>query len=490
MRGRDSDRQQEPLRAMGGRVVTLSHSHSASGSAPAQLWGGGFESSMHPALQALSVSLFHDLPLAESDLVASAAYAAALARAGVLSAEDAAMLEKTLQEMREDFVAGRWIPRDAEDIHTAIEIEVTSRAGEVGARLHTGRSRNEQVVTAFRMAVRDQIAWILEGLRALQRALVQRAEEELDTLLPAYTHTQRAQPMRLAHWLMSHGWALQRDIERMRAARRSASVLPLGSGAVTGNAFGLDRLWLAERLGFEAVTANSVDAVGDRDFAVEFVFACSLLGVHLSRLAEELVLWSTAEFDFVRWPDSLATGSSLMPNKKNPDLAELVRGRAACGIGDLVALLSLLKGLPASYQRDLQEDKPPVWRTAQTTVTSLGAMTAAIESIAFQRDRMRQALTDDILATEAADVLVARGVPFRQAHHAVARAVALAKASGRDLRTLAADPASLPEPLRAHDLAGLDFATALERRVVAGGTARAAVLEQIRSARALLDEKP
>jgi argininosuccinate lyase len=448
------------------------------------LWGGGFDAAMHPALEEISYSLQQDLPLAAADLEASAAWAAALGRCGVLSFEDAAELETALGEMRADLVAGRWIPTGAEDIHTAIESEVTRRTGEAGLRLHTGRSRNEQVSTAFRMAVRDQAGWVLQGIHDLQRVLVSRAETEIDTLLPAYTHLQRAQPMRLSQWLLAHLWALGRDAERVLAARRHADVLTLGSGAAIGNAFGIDREFLAARLHFHTVSANSLDAVGDRDFAVELAFACALLAVHLSRLAEDLVLWSTAEFGFVRWPDSLATGSSLMPNKKNPDLAELVRGRSAAAVGDLVSLLVLLKGLPTSYQRDLQEDKPPVWRTAHAARASLGALGAALEGIEFERDRMRAALSDEVLATEAADALVARSVPFRTAHAAVARAVAAARGRGVSLRDL--PDALLPPPLERRDLAGLDFESAVERRTVLGGTSRAAVQDQLEKARELL----
>jgi argininosuccinate lyase len=449
------------------------------------LWDGGFADAMHPVLHELSCSLHQDLPLADADLMASAAWALALARCGVLDRADAERLAVTLGEMRSDLAAGRWIPAEVEDIHSAIEIEATRRLGPLGQRLHTGRSRNEQVATAFRMAVREQCDWILHGLGELQQALLQRAEAEVDTLLPAYTHVQRAQPVRLAHWLLSHFWPLGRDVERVVAARRRADVLPLGSGAAIGNAFGIDREWLASRLGFHAATANSLDAVGDRDFAVEFAFACALVATHLSRLAEDLVLWSSAEFGYVRWPDSLATGSSLMPNKKNPDLVELVRGRAAAAVGDVVSLLVLLKGLPSCYQRDLQEDKPPVWRTAQAVRTSLAAMAAAIQGIDFGRERMRDALSDDVLATEAADALVRRGVPFREAHAAVSRAVATARARGVPLRSLAA--ADLPAPLAAADLAGLDFEPAVERRGLPGGTGRDAVLQQLAAARAVLE---
>ena len=455
---------------------------------PDALWGGGFTEPTHPALAALSNSLVQDLPLADADLRASAVYARALGRASVLSDSEATQISAALESMRHDLAAGRWVPRDAEDIHAAIEAELIKRVGPAGERLHTGRSRNDQVATAFRMVVEERAGALISGVRAVASALLGRAEREVETILPAYTHLQRAQPVRLAHWLLAHFWPLMRDAERLGAARDRASILPLGSGAATGNPFGLDREWIASELGFRTVSPNSLDAVGDRDFAVEVVCACALLAVHLSRLAEELVIWSSAEFGFVHWPDSLATGSSLMPHKKNPDLAELVRGRAAASIGDLTALLVLLKGMPSSYQRDLQEDKPPVWRVTQATESSLAAMAAAIDGIVFYRERMRASLTDELLATEAADAMVARGVPFRTAHRAVAEAVAAARRAGCGLRELGlASGAELPSPLSPADLRGLDFETAVERRTATGGTARSAVLGQIAQAKTVLE---
>jgi argininosuccinate lyase len=451
------------------------------------LWGGGFTEPTHAALAALSNSLAQDMPLADADLRASAVYARALGRAGVVSEAEAGQIATALDAMRSDLTAGRWIPRDAEDIHTAIETELIRRAGEVGERLHTGRSRNDQVATAFRMAVAERATALQSGVGEVARTLVARADREIDTLLPAYTHLQRAQPVRLAHWLLAHFWPLMRDAERLAAARERALVLPLGSGATTGNPFAVDREWIASELGFRAVSPNSLDAVGDRDFAVEIAASCTLLAVHLSRLAEELVIWSSAEFGFVHWPDALATGSSLMPNKRNPDLAELVRGRAAASIGDLTSLLVLLKGMPAGYQRDLQDDKPPVWRLTQATEWSLAAMAAAIDGITFDRERMRSALTDELLATEAADAMVARGIPFRTAHRAVAEAVAAARREGCGLRELGvATGARLPSPLEPSDLRELDFETAVERRTAIGGTARQAVRHQIAQAKAVL----
>jgi argininosuccinate lyase len=448
------------------------------------LWGNA---PLDDALIELSFSLEQDAPLALADLRASAAYARALGDCGVLSPETALRLVSTLDQMREDLVAGIWTPQGAEDIHTAIEAELIRRAGPDGERLHTGRSRNDQVATAFRMTVRDRADEVSKEAVVLQRSLVERAESEIDTICPAYTHLQRAQPVRLAHWLLAHFWALERDLRRLTAARDAASVLPLGSGAVTGHAFGLDRHRLAADLGFDRVSENSIDAVGDRDFAVEFVFASTLLASHLSRLAEDLVIWSTAEFGFVIWPDTLSTGSSLMPQKRNPDLAELVRGKAASTIGDLTALLVLLKALPTAYQRDLQEDKRPVWRSAETARLSLKAMAAAIRGIRFDRERMRSALSTDLLATEMADRLVARGIPFRQAHRTISKVTAEARKRGLSLDALLAGwGEDLPDPLRREDWVQLSPEAAVERRTGLGGTARSAVLAQIEGARALL----
>jgi len=385
--------------------------------------------------------------------------------------------------MRADLLSGAWIPSAAEDIHTAIEAEVTRRLGPLGARLHTGRSRNDQVATAFRIVVRERAKGLLVAVRGLERALLARAEEEIDTLLPGYTHWQRAQPIRLAHWLLAHVWALDRDCERLRRAHDQASMLPLGSGALAGNPFGIDREALARELGFDGVCQNSLDAVGDRDFALDIAYACSVLAIHLSRMAEELVLWSTREFHFIQWPDSLATGSSLMPQKRNPDLVELVRGRAATAIGDLTSLLVLLKGLASSYQRDLQEDKPPVWRITDSTLGSVNAMEAAIRGVAFDRDRMRAALTDELLATDVADALVRAVVPFRDAHRAVSEAVAVAADRGASLRDLAAGhPTLLPVPLTPSDVLGETCETSVERRGTLGGTGRTAVVDQLERA--------
>ena len=452
-----------------------------------QLWGDGSGAGMHPTLALISDSLRQDLPLAEADLIASAAYARALSRCGVLSPQDGEVLARELESMLEYMREGDWVPKDAEDVHTAIEAEVTRRLPELGGRLHTGRSRNDQVGTAFRMTVRSKLDDIVDAMLELMEVIVEKAVEELDTLMPAYTHLQRAQPIRLAHWLMGYFWPIERDVERLLQARSRISVLPLGSGAVSGHPFALDREWLRRELKFDAISENSLDAVGDRDFAIEFVFACSLTCLHLSRLAEELVVWSSTEFGYVKWRNDLATGSSLMPNKKNPDLAELIRGRASQPVGDLIALLMLIKGLPSSYQRDLQEDKQPVWRSAFWTRSNLNAMAEAFRGIRFNGVKMEAALTDDTLATELADILVDRGHPFRDAYRVVSKIAAKAREIDGSLRE-AADAMSADElaPLNHQDFEGLTAEGAIERRKVTGGTARATIEAQIEDAREVL----
>ena len=408
------------------------------------LWGGGFVEAMHPTLATISESIEQDIPLAAADLRASAAYARALGRCGVLSASDAELLAGGIETLGQEFARGTWKPQGTEDVHTAIEAAITQRLGDLGARLHTGRSRNDQVSTAFRLALAERLQGIDAALVSMQQTLVTRAQEEIDTLMPSYTHVQRAQPVRLAHMLMASFWPLQRDRERLAEVRARVLMLPLGAGAVSGHPFGLDREWLRQTLGFVGITQNSIDTVGDRDFAIEAAFATAMIALHLSRVAEDLVIWSSSEFGYVRWPDSLATGSSLMPNKKNPDLAELVRGRSAQAVGDVVSLLVLIKGLPQSYQRDLQEDKPPVWRITAATLASAQAMQTALQNVRFEHGALKAALTDDLLATEAADVLVNRGVPFRQAHALVAQCVAAGRQRHCGIKALAGTDFALP----------------------------------------------
>jgi argininosuccinate lyase len=376
---------------------------------------------------------------------------------------------------------------DVEDIHTAVERRLTEIAGDVAGKLHTGRSRNDQVATDFRLWTMDAADRILGSITELQTALADRAEKDFGLVLPGYTHVQRAQPVLLSHWWLAHFWPLARDAERMRAARMRAAVCPLGSGALAGTAFPVDREFLARELGFDSASANSLDAVADRDFAAEFLFAAAMIGIHLSRLADALILFSTTEFGFLEMDDAFATGSSLMPQKKNADLMELARGKSGRLLGLLTGLLAVLKGLPSAYDKDLQEDKCPVFEAADTLEAVLPVMRGAIASLIIDGDRMRAAVDDGMLATDLADYLVRKGIPFRQGHSAAGKAVRRALELGVSLSKMPMEEFRSIHPGFTADVADVfDIERAAARRSALGGTAPTAVREQLRKARDLL----
>ncbi|MBP7693940.1 MAG: argininosuccinate lyase, partial [Anaerolineales bacterium] len=379
-----------------------------------KLWGGRFAEGTDTLAHRLNASLPFDQRLWREDIAGSLAWAQALAEAGTLTALEAVQITAGLQQVHDEFAAGAFAfaPAD-EDIHTAVERRLTELIGPAGGKLHTGRSRNDQVATDFRLWVLAAEARLIEHTRTLQQALVAQAERHAETLLPGYTHVQRAQPVTFGHWLMAHFWALERDVARWRAARERASVSPLGCAALAGTAYPVDRAALASALGFARPAENSLDAIADRDFAAEFLFNAALTGSHLSRLAETLILFSTAEFGFVTVADAYSTGSSLMPQKKNPDMLELARGKAGTLIGYLTGLLAALKGLPSAYDKDLQEDKPPVFAASDTLDALLPVMAGVIATLTVNADRMRAALETSLLATELADYLVRQGAPFR-----------------------------------------------------------------------------
>jgi len=401
----------------------------------AKAWSGRLQGETNPTLEGYTSSLEEDLELAPFDLEGSRAHARALARAGLLDSDTAAQLLTGLDRVEAEISSSsfRFLTSD-EDIHMAVERRLTELLGEPAQRLHTGRSRNDQVALDLRLWAR-RASWRLVGAAAdLQGVLLARARQEQRTLVPGYTHLQRAQPVHLAHHLLAYFEMLERDGERLRQCHRRLDVSPLGAGALAGTTLQIDRTQAAAELGFAGVTQNSLDAVSDRDFAVELVFDCALLAVHLSRLAEDLILWNTREFSFVSLPDSWATGSSLMPQKKNPDVLELVRGRAARPISSLLGLLTLLKGLPLSYNRDLQEDKHHLFTAVAATQASLQALAGLLADLRFQRERMEVAARDpELLATDLAEQLVAEGVAFRRAHELVGQAVR--QAQGHPLDT-------------------------------------------------------
>lgn len=379
-------------------------------------------------------SVDDDRRLVEQDVLGSIAHARMLGRRGILRARDVRAIVGGLRRILQDWRRGRWeLDPALEDVHMNVEDRLTRRAGEAGARLHTARSRNDQVALDLRLWVRDAGAGILREIRGLRRALARRAARHAQTLFPGMTHLQHAQPVVFGHVLLAYHDRLERDEGRFRDALRRAATSPLGAAALAGTSFPVDPAWTARRLGMAGAFANSLDAVSDRDFAVEFVSACALLMVHLSQMAEDLILWSSAEFGFVELPDELCTSSSIMPQKKNPDLVELVRGKAAGVAGNLVALLGTLKGLPLGYNRDLQETKPPLFAAADAALGSLRAMGRAVRGLRVREDRMRAAASDpSMLAADLAEYLARKGLPFRRAHGAVARMMRDAAREGTD----------------------------------------------------------
>ncbi len=451
-----------------------------------KLWGGRFGEATDALAHRLNASLPFDQRLWREDLRGSVAWAQALARAGVLTPLEAVQITAGLQQVHDEFAAGafQFAPGD-EDIHTAVERRLIELIGPTGGKLHTGRSRNDQVATDFRLWVLEAAAHLREQTRALQRALVGQAAAHAETRLPGYTHVQRAQPITFGHWLMAHFWALERDVNRWEAARLTASVCPLGSGALAGTAYPIDRAALAADLGFARAAENAWDAVSDRDFAAEFLFNAALAGAHLSRLAETLILFSSSEFGFVTLADAYSTGSSLMPQKKNPDMLELARGKAGTLLGLLTGLLATLKGLPSAYDKDLQEDKPAVFAAFDTLDALLPVLAGAVATLTVNADRMAAALEPALLATELADYLVRKGVPFREAHHVVGQAVQ--KAEGRGLSSLSLEELRALSPAFEADVAEVwDFQAAVERRAALGGTSPASVRAQIAQAQARL----
>jgi argininosuccinate lyase len=455
-----------------------------------KLWGGRFQADTNPLVERFSASIDFDRALARFDLRGSTAHARMLASQGLISKSDEKALLHGLDVIREEIETGSF-PFDPalEDIHMNVEARLRTLVGEPAARLHTGRSRNDQVATDLALYLRETEAAAERALHELRQVLIERAAEHVDTVLPGYTHLQRAQPVRLAHHWLAFVEMLGRDAERMRDARRRLRFSPLGAGAIAGSTLPLDRAATARELGFEAPTPNSMDSVAARDAALEFLSVVAIAMITLSRLAEELVLWSSAEFGFVELADAYSTGSSLMPQKKNPDVPELVRGKSGRAVGNLVSLLTTVKALPLTYNRDLQEDKEPIFDSAATLRDCCEVMAGAIATLRVRTARMAEAASDPmLLATDLAEALVRAGVPFRDAHEAVGRIVAHCLEKDLDLRSLSREDlrafhASFPSS--AGELLSLE--RALEGRSVIGGPARARVeaeLARVREAAA------
>ena len=451
------------------------------------LWGGRFSGKLEEGAWKLNTSLPFDQRLAQQDLRGSLAWAGALLKAGVLSTKEHAEIVKGLNAILAEFKDGTFaFVESDEDIHTAVERRLGELIGVPAGKLHTGRSRNDQVATDFRLWMLDALPEMQSALRGLQSVLVKSAEQHANVVMPGYTHLQRAQPVLLAHWLMSHFWALQRDRERLADLQKRVSVLPLGSGALAGTTMEVDRAALAKALGFDSAALNSLDAVSDRDFAAEFLFCAAMTGVHLSKLSEAMVMFSSAEFGFIELSDAYSTGSSLMPQKKNPDLFELARGKSGTLIGLLTGMLATLKGLPSTYDKDLQEDKQPVFSACDTLMMILPVLGGAIESITVKEDKMRAAIDSSLYATDVADYLVRKGVPFREAHGMVGKAVKLAAVQNKGLAQISLEDWQQIGPFDAEVYQLFDPISSINRHNSAGGTSQEAVNQQIQKAKTYL----
>lgn len=453
-----------------------------------KLWGGRFAKEADDLLRQFNDSIEFDQRLVHEDLDGSIVWAHGLVGAGVLTRDEARLIERGLEQVRAEWDAGTFVIQDGdEDIHTANERRLTELIGDVGGKLHTGRSRNDQVATDFRLWTLRAVDQVQFELHRLQTALVDHAEAHLETPLPGYTHLQHAQPVVWGHWLLAHFWPLERDQRRWDGVRVSADACPLGSAALAGSAFPVDREALAARLGFSRITPNSLDAVSDRDFAADFLYAAAMTGVHLSRLSEQLTLFSSQEFGFVALDDAFSTGSSIMPQKKNPDTLELTRGKSGRLVGLLVGLLTTLKGLPSTYDKDLQEDKEGVFNAFDTLLIVLPVMTGVISTLKLSPARMAAQLEPGLIATDMADYLVKKGLPFRQAHHVIGRIVQLANETETSITDLSLAQLQAISPLFEADVTqAFSVAGSLAARNVAGGTAPEAVREQLGLARRTL----
>jgi len=453
------------------------------------LWGGRFRGETDKLMRRFNDSIGFDQRLYAADVKGSIAYARALARTGLITEEEADQLVAGLKQVRAEFDEGTFeIASGDEDIHTAVERRLGELVGDVAGKLHTGRSRNDQVATDLRLYLLEAIERLEQATLELQKAIIDQAVSHQGIIMPGYTHLQHAQPVLFSHWLMAFFWKLDRDRERLRDVVAQVRVCPLGAGALGGNPFGIDRAGLAEALGFDRPTENSVDSVNDRDYVVEFLAWAALTQVHLSSLAEDLILWASQEFGFVELNDAYSTGSSLMPQKKNPDSLELLRGKSGRVMGHLTGLLTTLKGLPTAYNKDLQEDKEALFDVIDTMEMALPIATGVIETLNVNADAMEEALDDGMLATDLADYLVRQGVPFRQSHHLVGEAVRRAEELGVPLKRLDLTEYREIHPAFDEDVyAVFDFQRSVEARRTMGGTAPEAVAEQIERAKRRLD---
>lgn len=456
-----------------------------------KLWGGRFEGATLKAVDAFNASVGFDHKLYPYDIAGSIAHAKMLAKRGIIKNAEAAKIVKGLKAIYRDISEGRFRWDIAkEDVHLNIESKLTEKIGPAGGKLHTARSRNDQVATDLRLYTRDHLFQTVGALIQVQRSLVDQAQRHVDDLLPGYTHLQRAQPISLAHYLLAYFEMFDRDIQRLLGSIPRVNILPLGAGALAGTTFPIDREFVAAELGFSAVARNSLDAVSDRDFVIETLSNLSLIMMHMSRLAEEWILWTAQEFQFIRLPEGYCTGSSMMPQKINPDVLELIRGKTGRVYGSLQTLLTLMKGLPLAYNKDMQEDKEPLFDAFETVQACLGLLAPMIAGTQFKTDQMKKALSAGfVLATDLADYLAAKGVPFRSAHRISGEIVAYCQGKGQELKDLKLEELKRFDKAFAQDVFHwLDELHAVDRRTSTGGTARKNVRRELARADKALRE--
>ena len=457
-----------------------------------KLWQGRFADKTARSVETFTSSIQIDKRLYAYDIRGSIAHCKMLAKTSIITDKEAEELIVGLEKIKREIDEGQFQFDDSlEDIHMHIESRLVEILGPVGQKLHTARSRNDQIALDVRMYLRDHTAQTIHRLHRLQEIIVALAKEHLNTILPGYTHTQRAQPILLSHHLMAYYEMFSRDIGRLADCLGRINVMPLGSAALAGTTYPIDRKYTAKQLGFETISANSIDAVADRDFIIEFISAASICMVHFSRLSEELILWSTTEFDFIELPDSFATGSSIMPQKKNPDVPELVRGKTGTVIGHLMALLTMMKSLPLAYNRDMQEDKAPLFDTVDTLEACIDIYAEMLPKIKFKKSNMERAASTGFLnATDMADYLVYRGLPFREAHHLVGKAVSFALTKQKELHELTLEQLqSFSELIQEDIFSHLTTQEMVERRTSYGGTAGKSVGKAIAAAEKWLEKQ-
>ncbi len=446
------------------------------------LWGGRFSSSPDELMRDFNDSISFDIRLWEVDITGSEAYAQALVRSEIIDRAEGEQLLAGLKQVHAEFADGQFeVQAGDEDIHTAVERRLKELIGDVAGKLHTGRSRNDQVATDTRLWLRQEGLKLQEDVGQCIRALISQAENHLDVLMAGYTHLQQAQPTRYSHWLLGYAWMLDRDMARLHQVQQRLNILPLGSGALAGHPFKIDRHFLADLLGFDDISPNSMDAVADRDYLLEFLSWAAIAQTHLSSLAEDLIIYSSSEFGYIKLSDAYATGSSLMPQKKNPDSLELIRGKTGRIVGHLTGLLTTLKGLPATYNKDMQEDKEMLFDTVDTMSMILSIMAGVVTTLSPNVERMYESMSSHLLATEVADYLVAKQVPFRQAHEIAGQIVQLSDSTAQPLWSIPLLAYQNISPHFDRDVhEWLDFERAVERRNRPGGPARQSVLSQIK----------